>query len=229
MPTLSRRSLLAIGGGLLAGCSTTKTFAGREGTASTAVPVDGTDPSSSLVITSLAMVGDSITDGSSDELRDLFADLAIDEVYIDGEASRRVLVGSGRNGHSLSGVGAVQALLDDGVDPSVWVIALGTNDVGGLGTPQEVADLIAEITVLLSPAAPLVWANVYRPSDLRQTQLFNDVLEEQLELRGNAVVADWYEIASDPDLDVLRGDNLHPNETGQLAFAELIVQALQRL
>ena len=175
------------------------------------------------------MVGDSITEGSADELRALLAGLGIDDVHIDGEASRRIEIGSGRNGHSLSGVRAVESFLEDGVDPSVWVIALGTNDVGGFGTPQEGEELIAKITALLPPPKPLVWVNVYRPSELRQTRVFNEVLEGHLSDRGNATVADWYTIATDPDLDVLRSDDLHPNDEGQVAFAELVVQALQRL
>ncbi len=124
---------------------------------------------------------------------------------------------------------AVKKLLGKGTDPSVWVIALGTNDVGNFDTPQDCADLIGEITALLPPPVRLVWVNVYRSSDLRQTKVFNQVLAAQLDVRGDAVVADWYAIASDPARDVLRGDNLHPNDAGKVAFAELVVQTLQRL
>ena len=76
---------------------------------------------------------------------------------------------------------------------------------------------------------PLVWVNVYRSSDLRETKVFNAVLDGVIAARGDAIVADWYSIATDPDVDVLRSDHVHPNEEGQLAFAKLVVQALQRL
>ncbi len=177
------------------------------------------------------MVGDSITAASTPALRDALSEMGIadDEIVIDGETSRRIESGSGKNGHALSGVRAITALLKDDADPSVWVIALGTNDVGLFGTAQDCADLIKQITSLLPRHVPLVWVNVYRETDLRETKVFNAVLDGVLAARGDAVIADWFSIAADPDVDVLRGDHLHPNEAGQLAFAELVVQALQRL
>ena len=221
---------MTVGLGLIAGCSTTKSFAGPDDVSTTAAATDTTNsPREPITINSVAMVGDSITAASAGELRDALADIGVDEVYIDGEASRRVLVGSGRNGGSLSGVKAVEALLEDGVNPSAWVVALGTNDVGGFGTADEGRELIEKITELLAPTVPLVWVNVYRPSDLRATRLFNELLAGVLESRGNAIVADWYAIATDPELDVLRSDDLHPNDEGKVAFAELVAQALQRL
>ena len=177
------------------------------------------------------MVGDSITSGSSPALRKAFIAMGIADgnIIINGETSRRIENGNGKNGNTLSGVRALTALLDDGTDPSVWVIALGTNDVGLFGTPQECAALIEEITALLPPPVPLVWVNVYRFSNLRETRVFNAVLDHVLADRGHAVVADWYSIASDPNRDVLRSDHLHPNDDGRLVFADLVVQALHRL
>lgn len=236
MNPLSRRSLLTVGLGLVAGCSTTKTFAGPEGSTPTADP-DSTDetletaPTKQLQITSVAIVGDSITAASTPALRAALSEMGIDDddIVIDGQTSRRIENGSGKNGRALSGVRTITALLDDGIDPSAWVIALGTNDVGLFGTPQECSELIEKITDLLPPAVPLVWVNVYRSSDLRETRVFNEVLDEVMSARGDAVIADWYAVATDPDIDVLRSDDLHPNDEGELAFAELVVQALQRL
>ena len=217
----------------MAGCSTTKSFAGPGASGDTnsgSVPDPEGVPILPLTeVTSIAMVGDSITEGSADELRAAFAAVGIDDVVIDGEASRRIEIASNNNGPGVSGVNAVKALLDSGANPSVWVIALGTNDVGSFGTPQQCAELIDEITTLLPLPAHLIWVNVYRPSDLRQTKVFNEVLAGVIATRGAAVVADWYAVATDPNHDVLRSDELHPNDSGKVAFAELVVQALQRL
>ncbi len=241
MKPVSRRSLFTVGLGLVAGCSTTKTFAGPGNpdgpagtTAETSIRNAGTDetaPPEQLAITSIVMVGDSITAASTPALREAFSELGVDEheIVIDGETSRRIESGSGKNGHALGGVRVITALLADKADPSVWVIALGTNDVGLFGTPQDCADLIKQITALLTAHVPLVWVNVYRETNLRETKIFNGVLNGVLAARGHAVVADWFSVATDPDVDVLRSDHLHPNEEGQLAFAELVVQALQRL
>ena len=228
MQPISRRALLAAGLAFATGCKQTRTFVGRDGAPASTLLGGGVVPVQEP-IASVAIVGDSITEASAPLLRDALEVVGIADVVIDGETNRRVAIGSGRNGHSLSGVRAVKGLLDDGVDPAVWVIALGTNDVGSFGSPQECAELIAEITVLIPPPVRLVWVNVYRPSDLRQTRVFNQVLTAQLDLRGDAVVADWYSIASDPARDVLRGDDLHPNDAGKIAFANLVVEALQRV
>ncbi len=212
----------------MAGCKTTKTFIGRDGAPATTIALGAELPQHAAIV-SVAVVGDSITEASASSLRHALADVGIADVVIDGETSRRIAIGSGRNGQTLSGVRAVKKLIGKGTNPSVWVIALGTNDVGNFDTPQDCADLIIQITELLPPPVRLVWVNVYRPSDLRQTTVFNQVLEAQLENRGDAVVADWYTIAADPSREVLRSDDLHPNDDGKVAFAELVVQALQRL
>ena len=232
MDPVSRRSLFAAGLVVVTGCKSTSTYLAASESVPTTAATDGTAPLRERdPLVSIAMVGDSITGGSSTALREAFIDLGIDddEIVIDSETSRRIENGNGKNGNTLSGARALQALLDDGVDPSVWVIALGTNDVGLFGTPQECAELIEEITTLLPPPVPLVWVNVYRSSEVRETRVFNEVLEGVLAARGGAIVADWYSIASDPDRDVLRSDNLHPNDEGRLVFADLVVQALQRL
>ena len=232
MHPISRRSLFAAGLVVVTGCKSTSTYLAASESIPTSTATDGTTPPQARdPLVSIAMVGDSITEGSSTALREAFIDLGIDDddIVINSETSRRIENGNGQNGNTLSGARALQALLDDGVDPSAWVIALGTNDVGLFGTPQECAALIEEITTLLPPPVPLVWVNVYRSSDVRETRVFNEVLEGVLADRGGAIVADWYSIASDPDRDVLRSDNLHPNDEGRLVFADLVVQALQRL
>ena len=61
---------------------------------------------------------------------------------------------------------------------------------------------------MLPPAKPLVWVNTYREQYLDDTVLFNTVLAERMSARGNAVVADWFIVASAPDQTVLRSDNL---------------------
>lgn len=229
MTVLSRRAVLTAGLGVIASCSTTTTIAGSD-TASTSVGTSGgSTPQQPRTIESVAIIGDSITHGSADELREAFAQADVDDVVIDGEASRRIASGNGRNGNTLSGARAVQRMLDDGHDPTVWVIALGTNDIGGYSSDDECAELIGQILELLPPPVLLVWVNTYRPSLARSTEQFNDVLADLLAGRGDALVADWHSLVADPDNRLLRSDKVHPNDAGQLAFAELIVQTVQRL
>ena len=64
---------------------------------------------------------------------------------------------------------------------------------------------------------------------LDDTVLFNTLLADRLAARGNAVVADWFAVASAPDQSVLQSDDLHPNENGKNALALLVLAALQQL
>ena len=79
------------------------------------------------------------------------------------------------------------------------------------------------------PEKPLVWVNTFRKQYLDDTIVFNTVLAERMKTRGDAAVADWFTIASAPDESVLRSDQLHPNDNGQLALSLLVLEALQQL
>jgi len=126
-------------------------------------------------------------------------------------------------------VGTVYSLLAQGVDPAAWVIALGTNDVGSYADAGQYGALIDAISDMLPTTKPLVWVNTYREQYPDDTLLFNTVLADRMSARGNALVADWYSVASAPDQTVLRSDNLHPNDNGKSALALLVLAALQQL
>ena len=226
--SLDRRAFLAAAGALfVAGCSRT---AKGDGDADPVVVAPGGsfEPVPSA-ITSVAVIGDSITAGSAAAIDSALRGAGVEDVRIDGKTSRRIEVGNGKGDAPKSGVIAVYELLAEGIDPSVWVIELGTNDVGSYGSADEYGALIDQITDMLPASKPLVWVNTYREQYLDDTLVFNLVLEQRMSERGNAVVADWYTVASAPDQTVLQGDHLHPNENGQSALALLILAALAQL
>ena len=227
MAAVDRRTFLAVAAALMAGCTSSTS---SQGAAVTNSFTQGTPPGSvRSAITSVVMVGDSITEASSVQLTEALTAAGVDDVRIEGRASRRIEVGNGKGGAPLSGVGTVYSLLADGVDPSAWVIALGTNDVGSYAGADQYGALIDLITGMLPVAKSLVWVNTYREQFPEDTLVFNGVLADRLRARGNAVVADWFAVASAPEQTVLHSDKLHPNDNGKNALALLVVAALQQL
>ena len=226
--TFSRRTFLALGALVAAGCSST-----RSGSANNAAPPvlpapGGTFPATPEAITSVAIVGDSITEGSVEALTTTLTDAGVESLRIEGRRSRRIEVGNGKGDAPLSGIATVYGLLAEGLSPDAWVIELGTNDIGSYSGADEYGQLIDKILDML-PGRRLVWVNTYREQYLDDTVLFNTVLAQRLADRGDAVVADWFAVASAPDQGVLRTDNLHPNANGQVALSLLVLQGLQQL
>jgi lysophospholipase L1-like esterase len=227
--TLDRRQLLVAGVAAmfgLAACGDPPRGYFADSTVPDGSPPVGEGPTS---ITSVVMVGDSITQASTEELQSVFSTVGITDVRIDAERGRRIEVGNGKGSGPLSGMNTVYALLREGLTPDAWIIALGTNDVGSYPNAEAYGTLIDGLMTMIPVSARLVWVNVDRPQYEDDTTVFNLVLEERITARGNAVVADWFSVASDPNADLLRSDDLHPNNDGQSAFAQLTIAAIQKL
>jgi len=182
-------------------------------------------PAPEVTRTKFAMVGDSITKASSKTLTVLLGNLGFTDITIEAEVSRRISVGDGKR-EPLSGVKTLFTMISEGVDPDVWGIAMGTNDVGKYKTADEYAGLIDQMMSMPDAKVPMVWVDVYNPNQLVGTKLFNEVLRERAEARGNTTVLSWFDLASDPAEKILRTDHIHPNEKGTLVFADLVSAAL---
>jgi lysophospholipase L1-like esterase len=175
--------------------------------------------------TKFAMVGDSITKASSKSLTTVLENQGFTDINIEAEVSRRIAVGDGK-AEPLSGVKTLSTMMSDGVDPDVWAIAMGTNDVGKYKTADEYATVIDQMMSMPDANKPMVWVDVYNPNQLAGTKLFNEVLRERAAARGNTSVLSWFDLASDPKEKILRDDHIHPNEKGTLVFADLVSAAL---
>lgn len=193
---------------------------GNGGTIDIDAPVDR-----DIEATSMAMVGDSITDGSAEAIKYVLTSEGFDETTIDGETSRRIEEGDGK-GSPLSGIKALYTLLADGADPDVWVIALGTNDVGQYDDPTEYRRLVTTMVEMIPADTPLVWIDVYRFDHLDATLEYNEILRDVVGNRDDSVVVSWFEHATNHDEGVLRDDQVHPNKNGVVVFANLVADGI---
>lgn len=229
VPTLDRRRFLSlVGGGALAGGSAVALLAACSSSSSSSAGQSASrgvgEPVASEV-TSVVMVGDSITAGSDAELRFAFASVGVTDITIDAQSGRRIEVGRDDT-PPIAGISATRRLIAAGADPDLWIVALGTNDVGSFADPQDAAQLVDSLLSLLPPQAPVAWIDVYRHDSLEQTDMFNLVLRDRLGSRRNGTVLSWFARVTEDDADLLTSDKVHPNADGRRAFAEVAITAI---
>ena len=188
---ISRRSFLRAGAstGLLAALASCgekvySSASDRQEVPVASVPPAGVGqlPAPETVPTRFAMVGDSITKASSANLTQALQAEGFVDITIEAEVSRRIAVGDGR-GEPLSGVKTLFTMISEGVQPDVWAIAMGTNDVGKYQTREEYADLIEQMMSMPEAGVPILWVDVYNPNQIPGTKMFNKVLRERAEAR----------------------------------------------
>jgi lysophospholipase L1-like esterase len=166
----------------------------------------------------VVMIGDSITVASIPLLETAANELGID-LTIDAEIGRRMTVGS----QPAAGTQALEQINAD-ASADLYVIALGTNDIGKYQTVDEYAAEIEEVLALVPDDAPVVWINAYLTGEPDRSETFNAALLDVLGARGNATVGRWAAIAAEDG--VLRSDGIHPSEEGVERFTDLVVDEI---
>ena len=109
----------------------------------------------------------------------------------------------GEIGPALDSVQALKAL-----DPTVWVVELGTNDIDALPFDREAyTELVVSVLDLIGPGVPVAWLNVHRGDRPAESRAFDDVLRLLAAQRPELIVADWDAVArAEP---VLGPDGVH--------------------
>lgn len=224
-----RRTSVAVGVVALAA------LAGATGCRSTSAPASTPTPVASIPshdvgstpapappagVASVAMIGDSITVGSLEELRAAFSAIGIGEVVIDAQSSRRIA----EVDHVPSGVDAVAEVLAAGEPPDLWVIALGTNDLGPDATARS-RQAIGRLLTSIPAGTPVVWIDTYSSGQEEASASFNATLRQLLTERGMAAVVDWASTARRPGI---LGDGTHPTERGEVEFARSVADGVRR-
>jgi lysophospholipase L1-like esterase len=222
---VDRRILFAIGALAVVACACDG--AGVDSVSGAAI---GTDPEggdgaqSAESAETVVMVGDSITFMSSDPLRAELSGTGLEVLAIDAQVGRRINVGEGGRPHPGTDVVEFIANSDP---PDVWVIALGTNDIGQYADAGEFAAEVQALLDLIPSAAPLVWVDTWDASRLDETRLVNDTLHAMLDGRDGALVVDWSSHGDDEG--VVTGDGVHPTEDGILVFAQVVAEGVDTL
>lgn len=171
-------------------------------------------------VNAIVMIGDSITVGSSPLLEEQFALLGFDDVSINAQNGKRIGVSFGSNASGADIAQFIAAGQETNPEETLWVVALGTNDIGQYNGIDEIAVEIDEILDPIPEDAPLIWVNTYYADRPESTAEVNAAIEARLSERGNATIGRWNELA--PNDGVLRTDGVHPGDDGAKVFADLV-------
>lgn len=176
------------------------------------------------VPTNVAIVGDSLTVASQELLEDSLDSLGVKKVVIDGIEGRRM---TGHSPGKPPGIDAVEAIIATGFEPDVWVIELGTNDVGAQVKPDAFQDDMEAILALLPRATPVVWVNVYLGHRIEATEEANEIITTVTAARPQTMVADWHNLATGKP-ELLTDDGVHLHERGEVAYSLVIADAVAK-
>jgi lysophospholipase L1-like esterase len=175
-------------------------------------------------IDTVVMIGDSITKGATAALDERYELLGLDHL-IEAENGKRIAVSSPDN---ASGVSIAQFVTDNGDGDhtdEVWVVALGTNDVGQYASPDEIAAVVNELLDAVPDDAALVWVETYFRDRADAAAELNAIVRERVARRGDSVIAPWASFA--PSEGVLTGDGVHPTSDGADVFAFVVTDTLR--
>ena len=173
----------------------------------------------------IIMIGDSITQGSVEELTARFVELGFESPVIEARQGKRMTVTSRDNPDGASIARFVAG--DESSHSALWVVALGTNDINQYESVDLIVDQVVEVLQAVPPEVPLVWVDTYWARQLEGAAEVNAAIEAGLAARGNGIVARWTEVA--PGDGILRTDGVHPREAGSAAFADVVADAVAEL
>lgn len=175
-------------------------------------------------IDTVVMIGDSITKGATPALDERYELLGLGHL-IEAENGKRIAVSSPDN---ASGASIARFLAENGDGDhtdEVWVVALGTNDVGQYASPDEIAAAVNEVIDAVPDDAALVWVDTYFRDRADAAAELNAIVRERVARRGDSVIAPWTSFA--PSEGVLTGDGVHPTSDGADVFAFVVTDTVR--
>lgn len=170
----------------------------------------------------VAVIGDSIALSAEPLVTGALEAFRLDVVAYDAVQSRRMVNGSNA---VPSGRNAIREVLAAGEDPDLWVVALGTNDVGAFTGREAWQIAVDELMAEIPDDADVVWVDTWVGYLDEHAVDFNDALRDEVRWRDDVWVLDWHGRAVDEG--VIAEDGVHLTESGRLEFARLINDGLR--
>jgi lysophospholipase L1-like esterase len=175
-------------------------------------------------IDTVVMIGDSITKGATPALDERYGLLGLDHL-IEAENGKRIAVSAPDN---ASGASIARFVADNGDGDhtdEVWVVALGTNDVGQYASPDEIAAAVNEVLAAVPEDAALVWVDIYFRDRADAAAELNAIVRDRVTRRGDSIIAPWTSFATSEG--VLTGDGVHPTSDGADVFAFVVTDTVR--
>lgn len=234
-PTRRLVAVLALLASVLASCSivSSESSSGNVEVPPPAIDVSGglsevddrTTAADAADIDSVVMIGDSITNGARPFIEERFDLLGLGHV-VEAQDGKRMASSSGDNPSGADVAEFLAANGDGDHTDEVWVIALGTNDIGPHDDDAEIAAAVDEVLAAVPAEVPLVWVDTWISAQPDQSAAMNAVIRQRVADRGNSMVAPWTVVAEDEG--VLTGDGVHPTTDGADVFAFVVTETVHR-
>ncbi|HAP77585.1 MAG TPA: hypothetical protein DCR14_16085, partial [Acidimicrobiaceae bacterium] len=175
----------------------------------------------------VVLVGDSITALNLGTVEQQLQAHAVPSWRIAAQSGRRTTQALHAGSTTItSGLDAVAAVRAAGVDPDLWVVALGTNDLGAIAGCQcadKRAFARARVQSMLDAIGPnhhVAWVTVRHASYPGTTVLFNDVVRTMSLGNPSLTIIDWYALSAGRQSWL--PDGIHPSLPAAAAlFAEV--------
>ena len=174
----------------------------------------------------VVFLGDSITQGWSDDFHGDFGDMVVANRGISGDTTRGMLI----------------RLQEDVLvmDPSAVVMLMGTNDLEEQAEPETIASNVALIVAALkkhNPGMPIVLCNVFPSSETKKRpadkiKKLNELFAAKVKGDAQVTVVDTWILFADEKGNAKKAefpDLLHPNKKGYAKWKAAIVPVLETL
>jgi lysophospholipase L1-like esterase len=180
------------------------------------------------------IIGDSITAFHMPVIAAEFEGRGIPGIMIDAQPARQIERSVTHEGEYIrSGILSITQLKIRLIDPRLWIIELGTNDIPaaiGSDRHEQVAaadDLIVQVLDVLGPEARIAWVTVSYRTFPGESDAFNEALRRRATVDSRLTLVDWHAL-SVTHHDWF-ADAVHPNEGGASELSELYVRTVLNL